>query len=635
MPALLLSILGAVCAPAESDPPPAWSPDGHWVAYVTASRPADEVPPPGWLFGAAAPPEAGTPPSAGSYRLWSTHVESMESVALDESPLALTCPGWRADGTAMAFGRVQPVTAERARYEVVQQSAPESSKVLKSWDLGPDELGRLAGLRRARVVWSPDGRFVAVPDGDLLGLAVIRVDTGVVVRVISGAAAPAWSPDGSRLAFLRGDGVACVEANFAEGRRVAPLPNLDRLPPPAWSRDGQSILYPARAARRMQARLDAQGAETLSLLAMRVDQNRLDLAWDRLFDPLPGAEVHSIAFALDEDSGQLFFTAAMDQPHNQISRCFPRQRITHSRFHPYDESLPIWSLSAAPGGAKLGLRLGATPEQGLDAVCDPQTMDLSPLAPDEGTRARWIARLLGTIAELLAEHPARAADGRPRERVTLLPGPEELDASDFPVPRLRHLARLGRPLCARPPDDPARATLWTQARLVFDYLDIDRDAPASALKLALADLEPAEESVTETEQRLRLLGLRAQIESGLGAHDRAGAIVSYLRELAPGGETVVETGDGIRLVADSSTATAWLESLAESVGATGRTSEAAGPGDGRHLSDPNRPPPPPPAPGLRNERIDEIQVILPPPQVRPRPAVPFGPRNRMGPRRWP
>ena len=105
------------------------------------------------------------------------------------------------------------------------------------------------------VSWSPDGVHIAVSGEGAVYVA--DVDTGAVRQVTgdaaSGAFDPAWSPDGTGIAFVRGPdsrpavsadaaGVYVVSADGTGLARVAARHAFD----PAWSPDGTRILFSSR-----------------------------------------------------------------------------------------------------------------------------------------------------------------------------------------------------------------------------------------------------------------------------------------------------------------------------------------------------------------------------------------------------
>jgi hypothetical protein len=83
--------------------------------------------------------------------------------------------------------------------------------------------------------WSPDGARIAfVTRGDLWVADADGTHPGLIVRE---ADTPSWAPDGRRLAFVRDGWVWTVRADGADERKLA------RGGHPAWSPTGQRIAY--------------------------------------------------------------------------------------------------------------------------------------------------------------------------------------------------------------------------------------------------------------------------------------------------------------------------------------------------------------------------------------------------------
>jgi hypothetical protein len=81
--------------------------------------------------------------------------------------------------------------------------------------------------------WSPDGARIAyVTKGDLW---TADADGTHAARVAAGADQPAWSPNGRRIAFVRGGWVFTVRVDGDDLRRLAPGAH------PAWSPNGNRI----------------------------------------------------------------------------------------------------------------------------------------------------------------------------------------------------------------------------------------------------------------------------------------------------------------------------------------------------------------------------------------------------------
>jgi len=101
----------------------------------------------------------------------------------------------------------------------------------------------------AGVDGSPDGRRLVVAV-DLRGMVSMSFDGADVVRLTFGDdIEPRWSPDGRRIAFVRGGNIYVVGADGRGLRRLTDLPGLNAYDhgiagaAPVWSPDGRSLLF--------------------------------------------------------------------------------------------------------------------------------------------------------------------------------------------------------------------------------------------------------------------------------------------------------------------------------------------------------------------------------------------------------
>ncbi len=152
---------------------------------------------------------------------------------------------------AIAFVRVAGPAIDAAREIYLME--PDGSGVRALTDAGAE------GMVAAEPAWSPDGTRMAfvrstpehlgayAGDGDIY---VMNADGSGLTQLTEGlqAAAPAWSPDGSRIVFARDQGTSLVVMN-ADGSSAQEL-RLDgeAYPPyqgPAWSPDGARIAFQA------------------------------------------------------------------------------------------------------------------------------------------------------------------------------------------------------------------------------------------------------------------------------------------------------------------------------------------------------------------------------------------------------
>jgi Tol biopolymer transport system component len=199
---------------------PAWSPDGTVLAYVSAA---------GGI-------------ATGEFDL---------HLLTDGTDTALTRgrerdadPAWSPDGSTIAFGSATPGRAPGIF--VIDASGGESGAIF---------LGSFAAYQPA---WSPDGSTIAVairergcvledsecPQHiwlmDAIGGNLRQLTTGTTHD-----GDPAWSPDGSRIAYASGTGddvdIWLMHADGSEPRRLTDSPGLDLNP--TWSPDGSWIAF--------------------------------------------------------------------------------------------------------------------------------------------------------------------------------------------------------------------------------------------------------------------------------------------------------------------------------------------------------------------------------------------------------
>jgi len=525
----ILCSLGFPTAWGGAISPPAWSPDGEWVAYVVETIGAPGPLPTDWIFegghGTRAEPRVADDSNRGltsRHQLWATRVGSSDSVLIDSASGLITAPSWSPDGRALAFGRIVPGRSGRSRYQVVCQEAG-SQRTLS--DEGCD--ARTEGnalLARGPVSWSPNGRFLAVPSVRPAGLAVLRLDTGKIVGSIAGASLASWSQEGNRLYYFTRSsdhpGLVCLDIESGVIRRLADPGRVDC--PALLSRDGQSLIVLAR--RRIDRVVDGP-TERVELLRVRVEDGRIDRVSTLLAAPTGrDRSIVSTSVAQDRDGENLFSTIVVEGRSCQVTWFRTPEGAVYKNFPALDPSLPIGDLSPCPTGGILALRLGGGGPSGLPVLCDLDSMRLTLLAPDEPARDAWIGLLLHASGRLIEENcPRPIVEGRAIRRPVGMPMIGELEPDSEADLRLRRIGRMGRPLC----EGSTRASIETRcvaARLAFDYLRGDYSA-------AQADLEAIEAAEPSPERRRKLLGLRAQVFAGMGEFERAQGVLGYLKSI--------------------------------------------------------------------------------------------------------
>lgn len=151
---------------------PAWSPDGRWIAYVTKPRPADRL-----------------------HDIALANVETGEKRAIVLPDTNEMAPSFSPDGTRLAFSSNRSGTSEIYTMR------------LDGTDVKAVTAGAQSGMPR----WSRQGRIAFRSNRDGNGeIYVMNGDGSGLVRLTDSPAddgMPAWSADGSRLAFAsRADG---------------------------------------------------------------------------------------------------------------------------------------------------------------------------------------------------------------------------------------------------------------------------------------------------------------------------------------------------------------------------------------------------------------------------------------------
>jgi Tol biopolymer transport system component len=156
----------------------------------------------------------------------------------------------------------------------IELIAKEHLKTAWVWDLEENALrfignlsyGIVHGILGGLVVWSPDGRYVALPCSDLSEagstgqIFVINMETGESRRLTSfvgSSTLPRWSPDGKKIMYVRmppkywwspyidnsdeGADIWVVDIDGSNEKQVTAIP--ENWEEGFWSPDGKRIVY--------------------------------------------------------------------------------------------------------------------------------------------------------------------------------------------------------------------------------------------------------------------------------------------------------------------------------------------------------------------------------------------------------
>lgn len=287
-----------------NDHAPAWSPAGDRIAFLR-----DE---------------------GGGQGIYRVNVDGSNPIHLMTNSLA-TSPVWSPDGNRIAYLEREQETGE---YSIHVMNADGSQD------------RAITGFGFGAPVWSPDSSKIAAwNNGDLVIIDPDSTNSTILAR---GRASwlLAWSPDGSKIAFIRSAAnvpvyrtIDLVDANGGEARMLIEQPDISSV---AWSPDGNKIAFTYRYGYHEIGAINVDGSGFTRLT----------------YDELPKYEI-----AWSPDSSQIAYRYADANYDDDIyvmkaDGSQPR-KLTDSNGN---ESSPVWS----PDGSKIaffGSRIDGTAEK--------------------------------------------------------------------------------------------------------------------------------------------------------------------------------------------------------------------------------------------------------------------------------
>ncbi len=209
------------------------APAGGRVAWVSSNAGVHNV--------LVADPSPGTGPMAGR----TDHKWRAVTSYTGDSGLWITDLGWTSDGSTLVFVRGDGANrqGESPNPAQLQDGTDQSVFAVPVGGGPPRRLGAGSGPvpspRGQRVAWVSRGQIWS------LDLAAATDKPAQLVNARGSASALAWSPDGSMLAFSSGRGTHSYIGVFTLASRELRYvdPSLDRDGSPAWSLDGSRLAW--------------------------------------------------------------------------------------------------------------------------------------------------------------------------------------------------------------------------------------------------------------------------------------------------------------------------------------------------------------------------------------------------------
>lgn len=177
--------------------------------------------------------------ASGSYQIYTMQPDGSDQTRIGPADMSASDPAWSPDGNQIAFDGIDVQPYAKRDVYVMNDDGTGVTRITDVSSMGCFQPALF------EPAWSPDGTKIAFSGcGEFADLFTSSPQGADQHRVASGTD-PSWSPDGSELAYawslLAPPSVYVVRAEGTHGRKLTPNTAVDS--DPVWSPDGTRIAF--------------------------------------------------------------------------------------------------------------------------------------------------------------------------------------------------------------------------------------------------------------------------------------------------------------------------------------------------------------------------------------------------------